>query len=335
MAPSSVFGSTLLIVGPESLLAERAVAQRLEQARQESPDFEVNELAASDLGDGRFLEVISGSLLADRTAVVIKDLASLPAELTDAVLATALQPGADLCLVLVHTGANKGKALLDKLAGGKGQLGKLAGGKVERITVSAVKARDLPAFVTAEAARHQVGIDLRAARALVDSVGDDLHSLVAAVDQLAGDWEGEQLTAEMIGKYFGGRAEVKGFAVADALLQGEPGLALENLRWALSTGTAPVLVTSAVASSLRALGKYLDVRATRMSDNDVAREVGVPPWKVRDLARESRQWGQAGIAAAIKAVAKADADVKGAASNPDFALERMLLAVDAARRLPR
>ncbi len=335
MAPKSVFGSTLLIVGAEPLLAERAVAERLDQARRESPDVEVNELAASDLGGGRFLEVINGSLFAARTAVVVKDLANLASEHTDAVLTTALNPAEDLCLILVHTGENKGRGLLDKLAGGKGRRDKLLGNKVERLNVTAVKTRDLPAFVTAEAQRHQVGIDVHAARALVEAVGDDLHSLVAAVDQLAGDWEGEQLTSEMIGKYFGGRAEVKGFAVADALLQGEPGRALESLRWALSTGTAPVLVTSAVASSLRALGKDLDVRATRMSDNEVASEVGVPPWKVRDLARESRQWGPAGVAAAIKAVARADADVKGAASSPDFALEKMLLAVDAARRLPR
>ena len=86
MAPKSVFGSTLLIVGAEPLLAERAVAERLDQARRESPDVEVNELAASDLGGGRFLEVINGSLFAARTAVVVKDLANLASEHTDAVL---------------------------------------------------------------------------------------------------------------------------------------------------------------------------------------------------------------------------------------------------------
>ena len=38
VAQSSVFGSTLLVQGAEPLLAERAVAARVAQARREHPD---------------------------------------------------------------------------------------------------------------------------------------------------------------------------------------------------------------------------------------------------------------------------------------------------------
>ena len=90
---------------------------------------------------------------------------------------------------------------------------------------------------------------------------------------------------------------------------------------------APVLVTSALAAALRALGKYHDVRSARLSDAELAREIDVPPWKVKDLNRQSRAWTPSAVARAIRRVARADADVKGAASDAEFALEQLVLDV--------
>jgi DNA polymerase-3 subunit delta len=68
-----------------------------------------------------------------------------------------------------------------------------------------------------------------------------------------------------------------------------------------------------------------------MRDGDLAREVGVPPWKLRTLREQARGWDDSGLVRAIQAVAQADADVKGAASDASYALERMVLTVTEAR----
>jgi DNA polymerase-3 subunit delta len=70
---------------------------------------------------------------------------------------------------------------------------------------------------------------------------------------------------------------------------------------------------------------------TPTSHADLAREAGVPPWKLRTIREQVRGWDERGLATAIVAVAQADADVKGAASDPAFSLERMVLAVTSAR----
>jgi DNA polymerase-3 subunit delta len=124
---------------------------------------------------------------------------------------------------------------------------------------------------------------------------------------------------------------VTSFAVADGALTGRTGVAMEQLRWALSTGVAPVLVTSALAARLRGLGKLMTA-GPGLADNELAREVGVPPWKLRTMRSQARGWDQSGIAQALKAVATADAEVKGAATDADFALERAVLAVAQARK---
>ena len=63
----------------------------------------------------------------------------------------------------------------------------------------------------------------------------------------------------------------------------------------------------------------------------MAREVGVPPWKLRVVRDQSRAWSDAGIARAVRTVAQADADIKGAASDASYTLERLVLTISALR----
>jgi len=130
----------------------------------------------------------------------------------------------------------------------------------------------------------------------------------------------------------GSGAEAKSFAVADHALYGQTARALEELRWALDRGTAPVLVTSAMAGGLRSLAKFISA-PRGMRNNDLMREVGVPAWKLDTLRRQSHGWDADGLGRAIRSVARADADVKGQASDPAYALEKMVL--DVVRARPR
>ncbi|HET9872631.1 MAG TPA: DNA polymerase III subunit delta [Propionibacteriaceae bacterium] len=322
MAPKlSPLGQTTLVSGPEPLLADRAVDAILAELRKSDPEVEVSEIEAIRLDSGKLAEMTSASLFSTRRGAVVRDLANLPAELTDEVLSLVEQRLADLALVLVHGGGPKGKGLLDKLKKAR----------VQVIDCPALKAWELPQFVTAEVRRAGGGIEPAAARLLVDAVGNDLRGLASAVSQLLSDAERPSISVALVKQYFGGRSEVRSFEVADAALAGRTGAAMEQLRWAMSTGVAPVLVTSALASGLRGLGKLLTAGGS-MGDADLAREIGVPPWKLKSMRPQARGWDQRGIAAAINAVAIADAEVKGASDDAEFALERALLAIATARR---
>jgi DNA polymerase-3 subunit delta len=106
---------------------------------------------------------------------------------------------------------------------------------------------------------------------------------------------------------------------------------MEQLRWALATGVAPVLITSALASGIRGLGKLV-AAAGGQREADLAREVGVPPWKLKSMRSQARGWDQGSLATALKVIAAADADVKGAADDAAYALERAVLSVSRLRR---
>ena len=320
-APRAGFGWLVLISGPEALFADRAVEALCHQMRSEAPDVEVSEIEAARLDSGKLAEITSPSLFSNQRAAVITGLEDLAPELEVDLVNLAIEQQPDLAVITVHRGGPKGKGLLEKL--------KSAG--VEVIECAAVKPWELPQFVSTEAKRAGSSIEAAAASALVDAVGHDLRALAAAVTQLLSDGEGGPITVDQVRRYFGGRSEVTSFAVADAALAGRTGVAMEQLRWALATGVAPVLITSALASGVRGLGKLITA-GSGQREAGLAREVGVPPWKLKSMRSQARGWDQAGLATALKVVAVADADVKGAADDAAYALERAVLGVSRLRR---
>lgn len=317
MADAPLFGRTVLVLGPETLFADRAVASWKDRVSAEQPDVEVTEVLAAELEPGQLNELTSGSLFSSHSAVVLSDLSDLPADQGDVLVALVQDTPADVALLVTHPGGVKGKGVLDKIKKSR----------CEVVSAEAIKPWEVEQFVVSEGRRIGLRIDADTAAALVAGVGNDPRSLSAALDQLVSDAGTEPVTAALVRRYFSGRAEMTGFAVADAIMGGSTSLALEKLRWSLSTGTAPVLITSAIASALRSQGRYSGARASGLAPAAIASAIGVNPRKVKELAARSRSWSDRRVADGIRLVAQADADIKGQAGAPDFTLERLVLAL--------
>lgn len=314
---AQVLGHVVLVTGKEEYLSARTVDSVREAVRAHDADAEFAESGAAELTLASLGEMAAPSLFSSIRCVTVREVEDLPDESVDGLLDYCAAPAEDVALVLVHSGGQKGSGVLAKLR-------KLSA--VTEVKSEEIKTKDMPAFVTAEVATHGARITPDAAVFLVQAVGSDLRSLAAAADQLTNDYPDEQLTTEKVQRYFGGRAEAKSFAVADAAFSGRRAVALEELRWALDSGTAGVLVTSAMAASARSLARYLGApRGAR--EADLARDLGVPPWKVRTVRDQSRSWSPEAIALAVRAVAVADADIKGQAHDANYTLERLVLTV--------
>jgi DNA polymerase-3 subunit delta len=321
--PAQVLGRVTLVTGPEEFLAERTVQQVRSAVRRADPEAELSETVAGQLTMATLGELAAPSLFSTTRCVVVRQLEDLPEESATGLLDYAEAPADDVALVLVHGGGPRGSGVLTKLRKASG---------VTEVKTAGLTAREYPGFVVDELRGHKVRIDPDAAAFLVQAVGQDLRSLSAAASQLAGDFEGKPVTIDMVKTYFGGRAEAKSFAVADHAIFGRAAKALEELRWALDGGTAPVLVTSAVAGGLRGLAKFKSA-PRGMRNTDRMREVGVPSWKLDIVRDQARGWDDGGIARAIRVVAAADAQIKGKAHDPAYALEKMVL--DVVRSRPR
>ncbi len=315
--PADVLGRVTLVTGKEEFLNERTIRAVRDACRHHDAEAESSEAVAGDLSLATLGELSAPSLFSSTRCVVVRALENLPEESVDGLVRYATAPVEDVALVLAHSGGPKGSGLLGKLR-------KLD--TVTEVKSTELRPSELAGFVAAEVRSYSASIEDPAADLLVQSVGHDLRALSAAAHQLANDFPGETLTMEKVKRYFGGRAEAKSFAVADAAFWGRREVALEQLRWALEGGTAAVLVTSAFAGSARGIARYKSA-PRGMREADLAREVGVPPWKLRTIRDQSRGWSDGGVAHAIMAIARADADIKGAASDAEYTLERLALTV--------
>ncbi|MGW4944563.1 DNA polymerase III subunit delta [Actinoplanes sp. NPDC004185] len=309
----------LLVQGDEELLAARAIAAAVAAARADEPGADVREYEAGALSAGEVAEMLSPSLFGGRRVLVVRSGQDARKDLVTALLAYAKNPDPDVSLIVSHVGGAKGKAFADGL--------RAAGATV--VAVAKLKGeRERIAFVRDEFRRNGGRCDEAAASALLAAVGTDLREIAAACSQLLADTDGK-ITAAVVSRYYKGRAEVSGFAVADAAMVGDVPGALEALRWALHVGVDPVPIADAIADGVRTVARVAS--AGRGNPYQMASSLGMPAWKIQKAQERSRGWTPEGLVDAMRAAADCNAAVKGGAEDRGYALECAVFAVAAAR----
>jgi DNA polymerase III subunit delta len=308
-----------LVLGEEELLVERAVQQVVEQVRAGEPAAELRRVRAADLTPADLAESMSPSLFSEARVLVLLAAHEVGKELATAILEQSADPAEGIVLVVVHSGGARNKALADAL--------RKAGATVTTCN-KITRFEERADFVRAEARRVGGKIAPAAVGVLIEAVGSDLRELASATSQLVAD-TGGTVDEQAVRRYHRGRAEASGFAVADKVVAGDRAGALEALRWAQVLGVPSVLIADALADALRTLAKVGS--AGRGDPNRLAGTLGMPPWKIRKAQQQVRSWGPEALAVAFAAAAEVNADVKGAAADPDYALERAVLRICAAR----
>ena len=308
-----------LLLGGEGALADRALGKLTAQLKEERA--EITTLLAGDVIPGDIADALAPSLFSERRALIVKDLQDLDDECKDEITRYLGDVDPTTTVIFIHKGGVKGKALLDAIKKAKPEIVACDALKKEAEKEQFVKELFLDSGRKATPG---------AVKALVGALGSDLRELQQAVSQLSLDAPKGTIDEEIIDTFHKGRIETTGFDVADATLDGDLPTALVSLRSALETGTDPVMVTSAIASSLRNLAKVSGTNRGAKSF-ELAGELGMAPWQIDKARRQLAGWTPRGIASAVEAVAKADDDVKGASSDPIFALEKALATIAAAR----
>ncbi|HVA61424.1 MAG TPA: DNA polymerase III subunit delta [Mycobacteriales bacterium] len=320
MPPPTRISPATLVLGDEDLLVSRAVSRIVDLVRAADPAADVVDLPAAGIDADRFDEISSPSLFGERRVLVIRDAHQAAKPLAEAILRQASAPADDIALVVTHAGGARGKALADGLRAAGAEL------------VECPKPRwpeDRERFLIDEVAAAGGTITREAAQALLVALGTDLRDLANAAAQLAAD-SGGSVDEVVVARYHSGRADASSFAVADRAVEGNLAGALELLRWALGVGQSAAGMTAALAINLRTIAQVAGAGRSS-SAQAVAAELRLPVWKVRKAQGWARGWHPEALGVAARAVAAADAAVKGAEVDAGFAVERAVLAVTAAR----
>ncbi len=293
--------------GGEQALVDRAIAATVAAIRKSAPgadrvavDASVEE-AANDL---RY--ACAPTLFGEDMIVLITSLQSADDSFMQALQEVLADQPDNVWLIVHHDGTAGGKKFLEALRGA-------GANEIECLAVK--KGKRAIEVITKEFARHRRRATSDAVNVLYESVGHDLPMLFAAVSQLVADVPDDPITEDHVRSYFAGVADVAGWQIAEQVWNRMPAQALESVRHAAATGndsSVGLMSVLAMASGLRDI-----IRVGGMgpgaSEADVARELGLPPWKVGTLKRQWSRWSgdQRRLAQSLVELADAEALMKG------------------------
>jgi DNA polymerase III subunit delta len=299
-----------LVLGDEDLLVERAVADVLRSARKRAgtDDVPVSRMRAGDVGTYQLAELLSPSLFADERVVVLEAADEAGKDAAAVIASAAADIPPRTVLVVVHSGGGRAKALANELRSLGAQVHPCA-----RIT----KVSERVDFIRKEFRALRVKVDEETVTALLDAVGSDVRELASACSQLVADTAGD-VDAAAVRRYHSGRAEVKGFDIADKAVAGDVAGAAEAVRWAMMRGEPLVVLADALAEAVHTIGL---VGPLSGDPYRLAAQLGMPPWRVQKAQKQARRWSRDTVATAMRVVAMLNANVKGAVADADYALE--------------
>ena len=306
----------VLIAGPEQLLAERGLAQTIDELKVSQPDLETIRLYAAAYE--------AGELDPPREPVAVRrgQVHRRPRPRRG----RRRPPGRP-----ARGAGRRARARPHPRRAAQGRRPRQegarhpAGAGARVVDAPAIKTdRDKADFAAHEFRRARRKATGEAVHALVEAVGKDVRELAAACQQLIDDTTGV-IDEQVVLTYHGGKVEATGFRVADAAMAGDTGEALRLLRHAIAVGVDPVPIVAVLAQQVRQLIKV--GAAGRGRSADVARDLGMAPWQVDKARRALGGWTADALAACVHAVAAADFEVKGGGRDPVYAVERCVLTI--------
>lgn len=246
-------------------------------------------------------------MMAARRMVFVRELATLPADDTEGLLAYLTKPNPSTVIVAITSKLDKRMKLYAQLSK-KGFLHVLEA------------PRQVAPWVRAEAQARNVRIDGAAITRLIDAVGNDLSRLGLAVEQLglfAGD---RPVTADDVDELIADTRERSVFELTDAIGAADRGRALAAVSSLCDQKESAVGVVVMLARYVRQLSLLHVLRTGNVPRPQWAQVIGVPPFVVDKLMAQARAYTAEALALATQRLATVDRALKGdqtLTSQPD------------------
>lgn len=312
MAPMAKPGAVTLLWGENAFFLRETALATL-------GDVRATEVDAGEWTGGELQDLATPSLFGEPRALLVTDCRALSKAATAELAAYLAAPDPNASLVLACTVAERGKppAALVKVVE-----------PVGTITQVHVARKELEPWLVQRAAG--IGLDLtpQAARALVQTLGEDLAQLAAALEQLAAAFEGHKITPTEVRRQFRGLGEQKTWDLCDrAFAKDLPG-AIRALRAIEENGDEALMVLGGIAVRVRDL---IRVRALpdRTPPAQVAKQAGLRfDWQARRYQQQARNYSLNELVEIHDRIAETDRALKSGAPG-DVVMPVLIAAIAA------
>ncbi|MQB01847.1 MAG: DNA polymerase III subunit delta [Actinobacteria bacterium] len=304
-----------LIVGLE-LLVEEALDELRAQFHSDSlseaffeSDAPVHEIIGA---------LTTPSLLGGIRLVVVRDAEQLRKEAVDRLTRYMADPAPDSVLALLAGARTKVDAAV-KMHG-------------EVVALEAPRGRSLAGWIRRRGTQLGLKVDDRAAWAMIDSIGDELRDIDAALEQLSTRLgEGAKIGANEVRRAFPRLADERIYVFTDAVGERRMDASMAALRRLLQQNEPALVVLGALVAQVRRM-----IKVRRVADRGVgavAEVAGMPEWRARRLQKQALSYGEDELIRAMDRLARTDVEMKsGESGTMEVALERAVLEIVSKRR---
>jgi DNA polymerase-3 subunit delta len=282
-------------------------------------DVRATEVSAAEWQGTELQDLATPSLFGEARALLVTDCRSLSKDALGALGAYLSAPDPDALLVLTCTVAERGKvpAALQRLVEPVGDIRQLQVGR-----------KDLEPWLVQRAKRLDLDLTIPAARALVQTLGEDLGQLAAAVEQLGNAFRGQTVSPAQVHQQFRGLGDQKTWDLCDRAFAKDLAGAIRALRSIEENGDEALMVLGGIAVRVRDL---LRVRSLpdRLGPSQAAREAGLRfEWQARRYQQQARNFTLEDLVAIHDRIADADRALKSGAPG-DVVMPVLIAAIAA------
>lgn len=292
-----------LIVGSDELKREAAVSRLKRRIDPSLRDFNLDEMVGTSIADPQAL-IGSLNMLPFGTGfrlVIVDQAGKLSREVSEPIVSYLADPNPSTVLCLVAESLPKTTRLYKAVA----RLGKTA-----VVDCSPKKRWELPSQVVRMASAYGVPIDQDGAKELVERAGESpklLDAQLRVLSELCRDRG--RITRADVQTHVARTAEVKPWDLLDALSARDAPRAFELYRLMVGQGSSPVMICALVAGRLRELVCAHSLNR-RGRSADIPKELGRPPFQVKNHAAWARRFGDGELERAMVSCARCDRALK-------------------------
>ncbi len=306
-----------LIVGPNELKKDQALARLKKRAEGDFEAFNLEELDGATIAepDGLLSSLNALPFGADQRIVIVRNAEKMPKPVSEAVIKYLAAPNEACVMCLVATTLAKSTRLYKAVA------------KIDKkavIECSAVEKRELAPYVQKLAAAHGASIDFDAAQELVARAGDNPQMLdnqvVGLVNLLGG---AGTITRSFVEANVARTAEVKPWDFLNYISARDTKQSLETL--VLLLDNSPLGLLSLITTRLRELtiSRALTQRGQSAS---IAAALNKQSWQTKNYSRWSMLFNDQELEHCLTTCAATESALKSGA-DPQTHLTRLILQI--------
>jgi DNA polymerase-3 subunit delta len=277
------------------------------------------EIDAAEWSGGELQDLATPSLFGEPRALLVTDCRSLPKDALAELAAYLTAPDPHSPLVLACTVAERGKvpAALQKVVQPLGEIRQVQ-----------LQRKEIEPWLVARAKAAGLELIAPAARALVETLGEDIGQLAAAVQQLQGAFAGQKVTPVEIHRQFRGLGEQKTWDLCDRAFGKDLPGAIRALRSIEEGGDDALMVLGGIAARVRDLIKVRGL-PDRLAPAQLAKEAGLRfEWQARRYQQQARHFTLEELVAIHGQVADTDRALKSGAPG-DVVMPVLITAIAA------